>query len=117
MFTPLQPYKDVVLRIPNQRQQCTHKPDMEFVQKFTPPDFQATNLRRQFHLISTALVIQTQKMTENGEIYTAGKNFILPPVVTEGTNLTSGEALKKSSEMQFRWVDLESIRPQIKSHG
>ena len=29
-------------------------------------------------------------MSENGEIYTAGKNFTLPPAVTGGTNLKSG---------------------------
>ena len=28
-------------------------------------------------------------MSENGEIYTVGKNFTLPPAVTEGTNLAS----------------------------
>ena len=28
-------------------------------------------------------------MSENGEIYAAGKNFTLPPAVTEGTYLTS----------------------------
>ena len=28
-------------------------------------------------------------MSENGEIYTAGKNFTLPPVVTAWTNSTS----------------------------
>ena len=28
-------------------------------------------------------------MSENGEIYTAGKNFTLPPAVTALTNLTS----------------------------
>ena len=27
-------------------------------------------------------------MSENGEIYTAGKNFTLPPAVTAWTNLT-----------------------------
>ena len=36
--------------------------DMEFVQNFTPPDFQAKNLHRQFHLISTVLV---RKKTKN----------------------------------------------------
>ena len=46
------------------------RPDMEFVKKFTPPDF--------------------QKMSENGKIYTAGKKFTLPPAVTTVTNLTSG---------------------------
>ena len=30
------------------------------------------------------------KINENGESYTAGKNFTLPPAVTTGTNLTSG---------------------------
>ena len=29
-------------------------------------------------------------MSENGEIYTAGKNFTLPPAVTGWTNSTSG---------------------------
>ena len=28
-------------------------------------------------------------MRENGEIYSAGKNFTLPPAVTGGTNLNS----------------------------
>ena len=31
-------------------------------------------------------------MSENGEIYTAGKNFTLPPVVTVVTILTSALA-------------------------
>ena len=31
-------------------------------------------------------MIETQKMSENGEIHTVGKNFTLP---TGGTNLTS----------------------------
>ena len=30
-------------------------------------------------------------MSENGEIYTACKNFTLPPAVTAGTNSTSVE--------------------------
>ena len=42
-------------------------------------------LHRQFHLISTVLVGTTQKMSENGEINTAGKNF----TVTGWTNSTS----------------------------
>ena len=66
-------------------------PDMEFVQNFTPPDFRLKILHRQFHLISTVLVLEkTQKMSENGEIYTAGKNFTLPPALTAWTNSTSG---------------------------
>ena len=35
--------------------------DMEFVQKFTPPDFQAKNFHRQFHLILTVLVRKNTK--------------------------------------------------------
>ena len=31
-------------------------------------------------------------MSENGEIYTAGKNFTLPPALTAWTNSTSGQA-------------------------
>ena len=58
---------------------------MEFFQKFTPPDFQAKIVHCQFHLISTVLVGKTQKMSENGDIYTAGKNFTL----TAWTNSTS----------------------------
>ena len=54
---------------------------MEFVQKFTPLDFQAETF--------TVLVIKTQKMSENGKIYTGGKIFTLPPAVTAWTNLTS----------------------------
>ena len=45
----------------------------------------AKNLHRQFHLISTVLVIKHKKMGENREINTAGKNFTLPPSVTRGT--------------------------------
>ena len=33
-------------------------------------------------------------MSENGEIYTAGKNFTLPPALTALTNSTSGMALE-----------------------
>ena len=33
-------------------------------------------------------MIKTQKMSENGEIYTAGKNFTLSQAVTAWTNLT-----------------------------
>ena len=32
-------------------------------------------------------------MSENGEIYTAGKNFTLPPAVTAVTNSTSAEKI------------------------
>ena len=54
--------------------------DMEFVQKFTPPDFQnfTPSISTNFNSFSKK---KTQKMSENGEIYTAGKNFTLPPAL------------------------------------
>ena len=65
--------------------------DMEFVQNFTPLDFQAKNftpsISPNFNSFSKE---KTQKMSENGEIYTAGKNFTLPPALTAWTNSTSG---------------------------
>ena len=52
--------------------------------------FRLKILHHQFHLISTVLVGKnTKKMSENGEIYTAGKNFTLPPGLTGWTNSTS----------------------------
>ena len=64
--------------------------DMRFVKKFTPPYFQAKNFTP---LISPNFDSfgdkKHKKMSEDGEIYTAGKNFTLPPAVTALTNLTS----------------------------
>ena len=51
--------------------------------------FRLKVLHLQFHLFSTVLVKKTQKMSENGEIYTISKNFTLPPAVTASTNSTS----------------------------
>ena len=69
---------------------------MEFVKKFTPPDFQAKNftlsISPNFNSFSGK---KHKKMSENGEIYTAVKNFTLPPAVSAWTNSTSGmETLK-----------------------
>ena len=62
--------------------------DMEFVKNFTPPDFQANNFTPLFSPNFNSFGDETtKKVSENGEIYTAGKNFTLPPAVT---NLTSG---------------------------
>ena len=61
--------------------------DMEFVQKITPQDFQAKHFTPNFNSFSGK---KTQKISENGEIYTAGKNFTLPPAVTAMTNSNSG---------------------------
>ena len=64
---------------------------MEFVQNFTPLDFQAKNftppISPNFNIFSGQ---KTQKMSENGEIYTAGKNFTLPLALTALTNFNSG---------------------------
>ena len=66
-------------------------PDMEFVQKLTTLDFQVKKFTQSilpnFNSFSKK---KTQKMSENGEIYTAGKNFTLPPALTGWTNSTSG---------------------------
>ena len=57
--------------------------DMEFVQNFIPPDFQAKNftpsISPNFNSFSKK---KHKKMSENGKIYTAGKNFTLPPAVS-----------------------------------
>ena len=63
--------------------------DMRFVQNLHFRIFKPKILHRQFHLIETVIVIKTQKISENAEIYTAGKNFTLPLTVTAWTNLTS----------------------------
>ena len=64
--------------------------DMEFVKNFTPSDFQekifTPSISPNFNGFSKK---KTQKMSENGEIYTAGKNFTLPPALTALTNSTS----------------------------
>ena len=70
--------------------QCNPNTDMEFVQKFTPPDVQAKNftssISPNFNSFSDK---NTKKMSENGEIFTAGKNFTLPPGLTGWTNFNS----------------------------
>ena len=60
---------------------------MEFVQKYTLLDFQVKNftpsILPNFNSFSKK---KTQKMSENGEIYSVGKKFTLPPAVTAKTN-------------------------------
>ena len=74
--------------MPNGR--VVEQADMEFVQKITPPDFKVKNftpsISPYFNSFSGK---KTQKMSENGEIYSAGKNFTLPPALTAWTNSTS----------------------------
>ena len=63
---------------------------MRFVKKFTPPDFQAKNFTPLFSPNFNSFGDKKhRKMSENGEIYTAGKNFTLPLAVKAVTNLTS----------------------------
>ena len=62
---------------------------MRSVQNFTLPDFQAKTFTQSISPNFNRFSVKTQKMNENGEIYTAVKNFTLPPAVTAGTNLTS----------------------------
>ena len=45
-------------------------------------------------------------MSENGEIYTAGKNFTLPPAGTGGTNLTSALESQKSTKLKIQEMAL-----------
>ena len=63
---------------------------MKFVKNFTPPDFQAKNftpsISPNFNSFSKKI---HKKMSENVEIYTAGKNFTLPPALTAWKNSTS----------------------------
>ena len=64
-------------------------------------------------------------MSENGEIYTAGKNFTLPPAVTAWTNSTSGswsvpwygEYLEQGDPgvLELLWHCLACVIPLCKS--
>ena len=70
--------------------------------------FRLKILHRQFHLILTVLVRKNKKMSENGEIYTAGKNFTLPPAVTALTHSTSGEDFNTSKlpkQLEY-WIEI-----------
>ena len=71
-------------------------PDMEFVKKLHRWTFRLKILHRQFHLISIVLVAKNTKMSKNGEIYTTGKNFTLPPGLTGWTNSTSALLLLRN---------------------
>ena len=65
------------------------KADIRFVKNFTSifsPNFNSFGDKN------------TQKMSENGNIYTACKKFTLSPAVTAVTNLTSGKRRKSFGE-------------------
>ena len=73
---------------------------MEFVKNFTPRDFQAKNftpsISPNFNSFSKQ---KTQKMSENGEIYTAGKNFTLPLALTGWTNSTAVSCMSALADL------------------
>jgi len=64
---------------------------MEFVQNFTPPDFQAKNFTPSISPNFNSFSKKKLKMSKNGDIYTAGKIFTLPPALTGWTNSTSDD--------------------------
>ena len=69
------------------------KADIRFVKNFTSifsPNFNSFGDKN------------TQKMSENGNIYTASKNFTLSPAVTAVTNLTSASSRKCSGRDRGR---------------
>ena len=51
-------------------------------------------------------------MSENGEIYTAGKNFTLPPALTGWTNSTSD----KATQLICTWIFICSMT-KLKEHS
>ena len=48
-------------------------------------------------------------MSENGEIYTAGKNFTLPPALTAWTNSTSGGQGRNKQKCYSRGVTTDLL--------
>ena len=87
--------------------------------------FRLKILHRPFHLISTVLVRKTQKMSENGKIYTADKNFTLPPAVTAVTNSTSALyhsyhtkhklSISRRTRRWFNWKTATCLKRKIHS--
>ena len=86
---------------------------MEFVQKFTPLDFQVKNftpsILPNFNSFSNK---KAQKTSENGEIYTAGKIFTLPPAVTALTNFNS-EPMMSAIQIRTKIQMQRQIQRQI----
>ena len=63
--------------------------DMRFVQSFTPPDFQAKTFTPSIPPNFKGVINKKKTMSLNGEIYTASRNFTLPPTAAAETNLNS----------------------------
>ena len=74
--------------------------------------FRLKILHRQFYLLNfnSFSKKKAQKMSENGEIYTAGKNFTLPPAVRAWTNLTSG------CNLQPRYIFAVLLQQRTEKH-
>ena len=65
--------------------------DMEFVQNFTPPEFQVKNFTPPFSPNFNSFSKKKHKKLVKIEKFTPlGKNFTLPPALTALTNCTSG---------------------------
>ena len=73
-------------------------PDMEFVKNSTLPNFQAKNFTPSISSNFNSFSKKTQKMSENGEIYTAGKTFTLT-AVTNSTSVEKNWPYQKSTKI------------------
>ena len=56
-------------------------------------------------------------MSENGEIYTAGKNFTLPPALTALTNSTSDKGSRKFIDKQILVIVPKLVRDCVSRHA
>ena len=54
-------------------------------------------------------------MSENGEIYTAGKNFTLPPALTAWTNSTSERKSEATNILQRPGIQVVSTAAAVAS--
>ena len=75
---------------------------MRFVQNFTLPDFEAETFTPSISHHFNSFSDKTQKLSEKGGIYIAGKNFTLPSAVTGGTNLISVSSMFIVEDHQAR---------------
>ena len=76
---------------------------MEFDKKFTPPDFQVRNFTPSFSPnFNSFSKKKHKKMSENGEIYTAGRKFYTP-AGTDGMDIFHLWVLNES-KYSMPWV-------------
>ena len=87
---------------------------MRFVKNFTPLDLHAKNFTPLFSPNFNSFGDKnTKKMSENGDINTASKNFTLPPAVTALTNLTSEHTCYYSSSAEMLTLSVDFFRSGI----